>query len=173
MHDIFIYRLASLFTISVVIWALFAYAQLWINYNMRKTSKMLSGLLNSKEKRYAHDPPDYCITQGFYRGRKIVCRMTYFSPTRFLRYDLRLHIHIEPITSSKYRLNTAYAPTKNPRLDANNTINYSCTSITAIKSYFLSSMIDKDEFIQIFEELTRAAEIVETNTSVSWKTCLY
>jgi hypothetical protein len=162
MHDIFIYRITSCFTISVILWALFAYAELWINGNLRLTKKIFSRLLHAEStKTNTSDPPDYMIIQGFYKERKIVCRMCYFSPSRFLRYDLRLHIHIEPNKRIGQKLRAHLYPTENTQLDYDNNINYACTSSTVLKSYFFASMIQEDEFIQIFEELTRAAEIIE------------
>ncbi|MBI5873627.1 MAG: hypothetical protein HZB36_05740 [Candidatus Omnitrophica bacterium] len=164
MHDIFIYRLVTCFTISIIIWALFAYTELWINHNMSNTAKIIAKLLHTKSDHSSQDPPDYLLIQGFYKNRKIVCRMSHFSPSRFLHYNLRMHIHIEPLLDLRSERLKNYYVTENTRLEANNKINYECTSLTAIKSYFLSSMINKDEFIQIFEELTRAAEMVESQT---------
>jgi len=52
-----------------------------------------------------------------------------------------LHVYIEPLKGSG--------------------IAHEYTSLTTVKSYFLSSSVSQDEFIQIFEELTHAAEMTE------------
>ena len=145
MLDTPVYRLVSCFTASIVIWALFAYTELWVNHNIKNTRKILARLLNSETRRLRSDPPDYAILSGYYRGRKIVCRLSNFSASLFLHYNLRLHFHIEPSSETKIL----------------NKIDYDCTSLTAIKSYFLSSLINPQEFIHIFEELTLAAEMAE------------
>lgn len=163
MHDIFVYRITSCFTVAVILWALFAYAELWINHNLKHTQKIFAKLLHAEIKSAASDPPGYMIVQGFYKERKIVCRMSCFSPSRFLRYDLRLHIHIDPHRCIRDKFRGRLYLTENTRLDIDNKINYACTSSTILKSYFFSSMIPEDEFIQIFEELTRAAEIIEAS----------
>ncbi len=162
MHDIFIYRLTTCFTASIIIWAIFSYIDIWINQNLRSTSKLIAKLLNSEQKPESFNTPGYSITQGVYKGRKIVCRMNSFSPSNFLKYNLRLHIHIEPLVDIRSRPNEAFSPTENTQI-AGNKIIYKCTSLTAMKSYFLSAIIAKEEFVEIFEELTQAAETVEIN----------
>ncbi len=141
MRDLFIYRLVTCFTASVIIWALFTYAEMWINANLKNTSRAIAKLLNAEPNPRSSNPPGYNIIQGTYKGRKIVCRLNSFSPTKLLRYNLSLHVYIEPFKGSG--------------------IAHEYTSLTTVKSYFLSSSVSQDEFIQIFEELTRAAEMTE------------
>ncbi len=161
MNDVFIYRLVSFFTVSIIIWALFAYIELWINCNIRRTAKIISELLRSNSKPSSSDPLDYCIVEGLYKGRKIICRISRFSPSTFLHYNLRLHIHIEPMSNTFSRPTRRFAsPEYKPRGKAGK-ITYDYTSLTATKTYAFSSTITKHEFIQIFEELVRAAETVE------------
>lgn len=161
MHDVFIYRLVTCFTGSIILWALLAYAEIWIDHNMRRTARLLAGLLHTETMPGIKDAPGYLLIQGLYKGRKIVCRMSAFSPSSFLHYNLRLHIHIEPLARAFARQGERI--TENTYRSADNSINYDCTSSTSIKSYLLSSLVDRDTFLQIFEELAKAAEIVEMN----------
>ncbi len=163
MHDVFIYRLATCFTGSIILWALLSYVEIWIDHNMRKTARLLAGLLHAETRANIQDAPGYCIIQGLYKNRKIVCRMSAFSPSSFLHYNLRLHIHIEPLTRAFARQGEGRRITENTYRSSDNSINYDCTSSTTIKSYLFSSLVDRDTFLQVFEELTKAAEIVETN----------
>ncbi len=117
--------------------------EMWVNANLKRTSKILTALLNSDPETWKN-PPGYSIIEGTYKGRKIICRLNSFSPSIFLHYKICLHAHIEPL-SGKY--NT-----------------YDSTSLTAVKSYFFLSAVTKDEFLQIFEELSRASEIIEAKT---------
>jgi hypothetical protein len=158
--DTFIFHLVSVFTIAIVIWAIFAYTELWVFYNLRISRRILSKLLRAQTHATIQDPPDYIIVQGTYKGRRVVCRLSRFAPSKFLHYDLRLHIHMEPNISMKSKFPRLTSITENTELESDNKISYRCTSSTTIKTYFFASRIPQDEFTNIFQELTRAAEIV-------------
>jgi hypothetical protein len=164
MLDIFIFFLTSLFTLSILAWAFSAYLELWSYRNLKQTLKVISRLLGVRDRFPTADPPDYIIAEGSYKGRRVVCRLSRFAPTKFFYYDLRLHIYMEPALSKKSNLPKPGALTENTRLEADNRITYQFTSLTSIKSFFFSSMISAQEFIDIFEELRRAAEILESDS---------
>lgn len=162
MNERFILHLSSLFTFAVVVWALFAYTEIWVYHNLKLTFKIIAKLLRSDSKMPSSDPPDYIIVSGYYKGRRVVCRLSRFTPSHFLQYDLRLHIHIEPSFYLRQGSIEHGFVTEHTRLEPDNKISYQCTSATALRSYFFASRIPEYEFVNIFEELTRASEIVES-----------
>jgi hypothetical protein len=162
MTGTFISHLVTLFTAAIVLWGLISYAQLWVYHNLKVTQKMLCRILSSPVKPAGDDPPDYLIICGHYKGRKVVCRLSQFSVFKLLHYGLRFHIHIEPGIALKSGRHPDESLTQNTRLGTDNKIYYDSMSSTSMKSYLFASRIPDHEFLSVFEELTRAAEIIES-----------
>lgn len=163
----FILNLSSLFTLAIVIWGILAYLDIWILRNAKKTSKIISRLLSSGAQNIPKTPMDYFIVQGYYKGRKVVCRINCFTARKFLRYNLQLHIYMEPRIKYKPGFLQIDYLTKNTHLRNDSRIYYQRTTSTTIKSYFFADIISEEEFIAIFEELTLGAEKIESEANDS------
>lgn len=155
-------NLSSLFTLAVIIWGASAYLDIWIWRNVKVTFKIISKLLLSHAQFPSATPLNYLIVEGLYKGRKVVCRLNYSTLKNFFHYDIYLHIYIEPHVKYKPGFFQIDYLTKNTHLREDSKIYYQRTTSTAIKSYFLADMISDKEFIAIFEELTLAAEKIES-----------
>lgn len=162
MHDPLIYFLNFLFLFFVLQWAFSAYVEIWVYRNLKQAFKLISNLLRSKSKLSLSDPPDYIIVEGTYKGRRVVARVSRSAPSPLWHYSLSLHIYIEPLIRPKLVAYQTDYLTEHTQLEENNRIYYGSTSSTTVKSYTFMSKIPEDEFINIFEELTRAAEIAES-----------
>ncbi|MFH1690980.1 MAG: hypothetical protein ABIC68_00200 [Candidatus Omnitrophota bacterium] len=158
----FIVHISSLFTIAIVIWGIFAYLDIWVLRNAQITFKIISKLLLLRTQISPKTPLDYFIVQGYYKGRKVVCRINCFFPKNIFHYDLYLHIYMEPQIKHKPGFLQMDYLTKNTHFREDSKIYYQRTTSTAIKSYFFADMISEEEFINIFEELTIAAEKIES-----------
>ena len=158
----FILNLSSFFTLAVVLWGMLAYLDIWILRNAKITCNIISQLLLSRAQIPSRTPSDYFIVQGYYKGRVVVCRINCLIPRNHLHYNLHLHIYIEPHLKYKPNFLQIDYLTKNTYLMKDSRIYYQRTSATAIKSYFFADMISEKEFISIFEELTSAAEKIES-----------
>lgn len=157
-----IVNLSSLFSFAIVIWGVFAYLDIWVLRNAQITLKVISKLLLSRTQISTKTPLDYFIVQGYYKGRKIVCRINCFFPKNIFHYNLCLYIYIEPQIKYKPGFLQIDYLTKNTHLREDSKIYYQHTTSTAIKSYFFADTISEEEFINIFEELTFAAEKIES-----------
>ena len=158
-----IYFLNFLFMLAILVWALFAYTEIWIYHNIRQTFKTISKLLRSELKPPPKTPLDYLITQGLYKGRKAVCRINRHPSSKLLHYSLSLHFHIEPLIKPRQRFPEEEYLIPKPQSHQDNRIYYQSTSSTSIISYIFTNKISEQEITNIFEELTHAAEIVEAN----------
>lgn len=162
--DNLILHLNSLFTLAVVFWGFCAYAEMWTTSNIRATFKIICELLRADMDFFTLSPTDYYyIGQGSYKGRRVVCRINRFIPAHLFHYNLGLHIYMEPHRRSERGKpgQALYLP-RNTSLREENRIYYTCTSSTILKSYLFASKISREEFLRIFEELSRAAEIIES-----------
>ncbi len=148
MHDSLIYGLNLLFVTAIVIWAASSYIELLIYRNIKETFASISGTFRPVDHLSLKTAPDYMIVQGFYKSRKVVCRLNRSTPSKLLHYDLSLHFHVEPMVKHEQK------------------VSYNCTATTNAQSLFFTSKIPQQDIISILEELTRTAEIIEKDTTV-------
>ncbi|MFH0876747.1 MAG: hypothetical protein V1863_00800 [Candidatus Omnitrophota bacterium] len=162
--DNLILQLNSLFTLAIIFWGFCAYTEMWTYHNIRATFKIICELLHADMDFLNLSPTDYYyIGQGTYRGRRVVCRINRFSPSQLFHYNLGMHIYMEPHRHPDQGKpgQALYLPS-NTSLRENNRIYYTCTSSTILKSYLFASKISREEFLRIFDDLSRAAEIIES-----------
>ncbi len=134
--------------LSILVWAFSAYAEIWIYRNIKHAFNVISNLLHSEIKYPTKAPTDYLIVQGFYKGRKAICRINRHPSSRILHYTLSLHFYIEPASQSQQ----------------DNRIYYQYTSSTSVTSYIFTNKISEYDIRNAFEELTRAAEMSEADS---------
>ena len=161
MSDAFVLYLSSAFTLAILLWAFLAYIDLWIFHTISRTRAVVSKILAEEHKAPVPTPGDYALTQGTYKNRRVVFRIARITPAPFLYYSLSLHCYIEPRISPNRKIAMRF-PTPRTCLEEDNKIYYRYTSSTSQKTLPLISRIPPTEILDIFEELTRAAEIVES-----------
>ncbi|MEK7850104.1 MAG: hypothetical protein AAB213_04760 [Candidatus Omnitrophota bacterium] len=148
MHDNLIYGLNFLFLLAIIIWAISSYIEILIYRNIKETFASIWRSFQQADQLSLKTAPDYMIAQGLYKNRKVVCRLSRTSPSKFLRYDLRLHFYIEPLVKPEHKIYHNY------------------TATTSAQSLFFTTKIPQQEIMRILEELTRDAEIIEKDTTV-------
>lgn len=162
--DTLILHLNSLFTLSILVWAFSAYAEMLVYRNINNTFKTISKLVHSEAKfPKGSIHADYLLAQGIYKNRKVLCRISRLGPSRFLHYNLSLHCYIEPLLRQDTKFSSTPYLTQHTRLREDNRIYYQYTSSTAFNSYLFTIRICDHEIINILEELTQAAEIFEAS----------
>ena len=146
MHDNLIYGLNFLFLLAIIIWALSSYIEILIYRNIKETFAAIWKLFRPVDELSLKTAPDYMIIQGLYKNRKVTCRLSRSRATKLLHYDLSLHFYVEPLIKPE------------------NKIYYNCTATTSAESLFFTAKIPQRDILRILEELTRGAEMVESQT---------
>jgi len=147
--DSLIYGLSVLFFASIVFWAVSAYAEMVIYKAVREASRLLQDILKTRGESGEEGPTDYAIVEGCYKDRTIICRINRIAARSWWNFKLSLHCHIEPLRLA----------TQGPA-DPNH-ICYPAMSTTFTRSFGPSEKLSKDDILNIFEDLTRAAESIE------------
>ncbi|HAJ56809.1 MAG TPA: hypothetical protein DCL35_03455 [Candidatus Omnitrophica bacterium] len=167
MMDQFIYFLTNLFTVSIAVWALSAYAEIWFSRSMVALQISIAEILKpeSGKEPIKTFSDDYFIINGSYKGRNVVCRFNRLSSPLPFHYNLSGHCYIAPLCKPKAQPSGTMILTSNTRLQEDHKIYYNATSVTSLKLFFLSKTLSRDDMLGIFEELTHAAEIVEEDAA--------
>jgi hypothetical protein len=161
MNDSIIYCLNLAFICAIFVWAIASFTEMQIYKNTRETFKQISELFTTQEKVGLKTGTDYLLIEGIYKNRRVVCRLSRYAPSALLHYTISLYFFIEPLNSMSKNNTSAGVLTRNTQLLDNNKILYHYTTTTSIHSLFFTTKIHKQEIIEIFEELTQAAEMVE------------
>jgi hypothetical protein len=148
MHDNLIYGLNLLFLLAIIIWAISSYIEILIYRNIKETFAAIWRSFRPVDELSLKTAPDYMIAQGLYKNRKVICRLSRSKPSKFLHYDLSLHFYIEPLVKPEQK---TY---------------YNYTATTSSQSLFFTAKIPHQDILRILEELTRAAELIEKDTTV-------
>ena len=146
MHDNLIYGLNLLFLTAIIIWAISSYVEILIYRNIKETFSAIWRSFRPVDELSLKTAPDYMIAQGLYKNRKVVCRISRSGASKFLHYGLSLHFYMEPLVKTEHKIYHDY------------------TATTSAQSLFFTAKIHQQEIMRILEELTRAAEIVESQT---------
>ncbi len=147
--DKLIYGLSILFFASIVFWAISAYAEMVIYKAVREASRLFQDILKTRGESDGEGPTDYAIVEGRYKDRTMICRINRIAAHSWWNFKLSLHCHIEPLRLA----------TQGPA-DPNR-ISYPAMSTTFTRSFGPSEKLSKNDILNIFEDLTMAAEFIE------------
>ncbi|MDD5018838.1 MAG: hypothetical protein PHH75_07440 [Candidatus Omnitrophica bacterium] len=163
MSDAVIYGLSLLFLASIVFWAISAYAEMIVYKTLRQISRLIQVILKHHEETAGDGPTDYCIVEGRYKNRSVVCRINRIAARTLWNFKLSLHCHLEPLRSPLRDQEPKAAP--RGTLGKSSDAYYPSTSTTCIRSFGPGERISEADILTIFEDLTRAAEMIENQSS--------
>ncbi len=154
--DTLIYGLSVLFFASIVFWAVSAYAEMIIYKAVQEASRLVRDILKTRRQSGEEGPTDYSIVEGRYKNRTVICRINRIAARSLWNFRLDLHCHVEPLRAP------AEEKMKLPKpLGQADNIYYPATSTTFVRSFGPSEKLSKSDILNIFEDLTKAAESIE------------
>ncbi len=152
MLDRWILNLNTLFILAIAFWSFAAWRELWIYRHIKDTFAIITKYLNAPNTFDLKTIPECLIARGVYKNRNLACRICDIIPTRLFFYRMEIHCHVEP-------------GSKTPGTPKGNAgVSYRTTALSVIKKYSLVERISEQEILDILEEITRAAELVESKT---------
>lgn len=157
--DSVIYGLSVLFFASIVFWAVSAYAEMIIYRTVQETSRLIQDILKTQHEVGEEGPTDYSIVEGRYKNRTMICRINRIAARSWWNFKLNLHCHVEPLRISAQGQARRFGP-----LGKTGDVYYPATSTTFTRSFDPTEQISQNDILSIFEDLSKAAEIVENQT---------
>ncbi|MDD5537726.1 MAG: hypothetical protein PHF12_02025 [Candidatus Omnitrophica bacterium] len=159
--DSLIYGLSVLFFASIVFWAVSAYAEMIIYRAVQEASRLIQGILKTHREAGEEGPTDYSIVEGRYKNRAMICRINRIAARSWWNFKLDLHCHVEPLRTPAQDKAWSSKP-----LGHADDVYYPATSTTFVRSFGPSEKLSKNDVLNIFEDLTKAAEIIENQEPV-------
>ncbi len=154
--DTLIYGLSILFFASIVFWAVSAYAEMIIYKAVQEASRLIQDILKTPRPSSQEGPTDYSIVEGRYKNRTVICRINRIAARSLWNFKLDFHCHIEPLRTPAEEKTRLSRP-----LGQADDIYYPATSTTFVRSFGPSEKLSKSDILNIFEDLTKAAESIE------------
>jgi hypothetical protein len=144
MFDRWIAWLNSLFILSIFFWAFAAWRELWIYRRIKDTFALITSLCCAQDTFDHKGIPDCIVVRGVYKNRALACRLSHIRPTWLFFYRVDIHCHIEPKDASK------------------NPVSYKATALSKTMRCPLTEGASREEILEVFEEVTGAAETAES-----------
>jgi hypothetical protein len=164
MPDAIILDLSFLFAASIVFWAISAYAEMMVYRTLHHICGLIQTTLTDHREIRGEDPTDYCMMKGRYKNRSVICRINRIDPRTLWNYKLNLHCHLEPLRRPLQDQRHDVAALGGP-LNPSGEIYYPSSSTTLTRFFWAGKRVYPADILAIFEDLTRAAEMIENRTS--------